>query len=134
MCSVRTELYDTYIYRKIRIQIDLYRIPLKHDYTCRISLQKLYFWRKKKHCKKFSNIYRKYDLFPSLTCHRVNRKKLNIHTCENMRLDKQKKRNITYPVRSYETSPELPCWSGITSPVICLERISKATSAATVNI
>lgn len=41
MCSVRTELYDTYIYRKIRIQIDLYRIPLKHDYTCRISLQKL---------------------------------------------------------------------------------------------
>lgn len=33
MCSVRTELYDTYIYRKIRIQIDLYRIPLKHDYT-----------------------------------------------------------------------------------------------------
>lgn len=65
-----------------------------------------------------------------MTCHRVNRKKLNIHTCENMRLDKQKKRNITYPVRSYETSPELPCWSGITSPVICLERISKATSAA----
>lgn len=33
-------------------------------------------------------------------------------------------------MRSYETSPELPCWSGITSPVICLERISKATSAA----